>query len=50
MIKKINAVVYEVNVDGKPKRLHAINMKPGVRADKAPKNSRLELEAGTVDN
>ena len=37
--KKINAVVYEVNVDGELKRIHAINMKPGVKADKAPKNS-----------
>jgi hypothetical protein len=44
VIRKINAVVYEVNVDGEPKRLHAINMKPGVRADKAPKNSRLVVE------
>lgn len=38
--RKINAVVYEVDIDGETKRIHAVNMKPGVRADQAPRHTQ----------
>ena len=39
MKRKINAVVYEVDIDGEAKRIHAVNMKPGVRAGQVPRHT-----------
>jgi hypothetical protein len=33
VVKKENAVVYVAEIDGEQKRIHAVNMKPGVRAN-----------------
>ena len=38
--RKINAVVYEVDIDGEAKRIHAVSMQPGVRADQAPRHTQ----------
>ena len=34
VIGKVNAVVYVAEIDGVKKRIHAVNMKPGVRASR----------------
>jgi hypothetical protein len=35
VVRKVNAVVYVAEIDGEQKRIHAVNMKPGVRANQA---------------
>jgi hypothetical protein len=30
-VEKVSAVVYVAEIDGERKRIHAVNMKPGVR-------------------
>jgi hypothetical protein len=35
VVRKVNAMVYVAEIDGEQKRIHAVNMKPGVRANQA---------------
>jgi transposase InsO family protein len=51
IIRKVNAVVYEVDVEGVVKRVHATNMKPGARAPPTRRSTQSEqVTQGTQVN
>jgi hypothetical protein len=47
IIEKVNAVVYVAEIDGERKRIHAVNMKPGVR--RAQREHKRDRRRGPVD-
>ena len=42
----IDVAVYVVDIDGESKLIHAVNMKPGVRADRALGRSQTPFGVG----
>jgi hypothetical protein len=47
VVEKVNAVVYVAEIDGERKRIHAVNMKPGVRI--AQREHKKANRRGPVD-
>jgi hypothetical protein len=47
IIEKVNAVVYVAEIDGERKRIHAVNMKPGVR--RVQREHQRDRRRGPVD-
>jgi hypothetical protein len=43
VVNKVNAVVYVAEIDGEQKRIHAVNMKPGVRPTRQGEHSQGDL-------